>query len=46
MSDDLFNELESFTRDLDKKIPVPPPKKGSAPKKQEFTYDLDDGALE
>lgn len=41
MSDDLFNELETFTRNMDQK-----PKENNGAKKQEFTYDLDDGALE
>ena len=41
MSDDLFNDLETFTQNMEQK-----PKQNSGAKKQEFTYDLDDGALD
>lgn len=43
MSDDLFNELETFTKNLDQKISN---QNNGAKKQQEFTYDLDDGALD
>ena len=44
MSDDIFNELETFKRELDNK--EQPKKPAAVVKKPEFTYDMDDGALQ